>query len=305
MDQPTNSLWEKVTADAQLLTLPAVYLRLRAVLDDPDYAITDIEDVISMDPAVSTRLLRQVNSPYFGFASRIETIPRAVGLLGSQQVHDLVLATSVAQTFSGIPIEVMDMHAFWSRSVYCAAAARLLAANCNMLESERLFVAGLLRDIGHLVMYQSIPDESKEALLRARSDGRALYLVEREVVGFDYAQLGGALLYQWGLPEGLWEPVQLHITPEQSADYSLETSIVHLAGVLSDVGQTDDDECESLVSLVHPSVWQATGVTPEQCVAIQEEVERQIDDVMFLIFPGSKTVHPGSTAMGGRTSSLN
>jgi len=294
MDEPTNHLWKKVTADAQLLTLPAVYLRLRAVLDDPDYSISDIEGVISSDPAISTRLLRQANSPYFGFASKIETITRAVGLLGSQKVHDLVLATSVAQTFSGIPIEVMDMHAFWTRSVYSAAAARLLAVNCNVLESERLFVAGLLRDIGHLVMYQSIPDETKTALLRARADHRALYKVEREVVGFDYAQLGGALLQQWGLPKGLWEPVQLHVTPGQPADYALEASIVHLAGVLSDVGQTDEDERESFVSLVHPVAWQTTGLTPEQCAAIQDEVERQLDGVMYLIFPGSKTVHPGS-----------
>jgi HD-like signal output (HDOD) protein len=294
MDQPTNSLWEKVTTDAQLLTLPAVYLRLREVLDDPDYTVSDVQDAISSDPAISTRLLRQANSPYFGFASEIETISRAVGLLGSQQVHDLVLATSVAQTFSGIPIEVMDMHAFWTRSVYCAAAARLLAVNCNIIDSERLFVAGLLRDIGHLVMYQSIPDESIEALVRSQMERRALHEVEREVVGFDYAQLGGALLHQWGLPMSLWEPVQLHISPEQSADYSLQASIVHLAGVLSDVAQIEEDERDSFVSLANPFVWQATGLMPEQCAAIQEEVERQLDDVMFLIFPGSKTVHPGS-----------
>ncbi len=294
MDQPTNSLWGKVTADAQLLTLPAVYLRLRAVLDDPEYSTSDIEDVISMDPAIATRLLRQVNSPYFGIASKIETISRAVGLLGSQRVHDLVLATSVAQTFSGVSIEVMDMHAFWTRSVYCATAARMLAEHCNLQDSEQLFVAGLLRDIGHLVMYQSIPDESQEALLRARAERHALYRVERELVGFDYAQLGGALLHQWGIPRCLWEPVQLHVKPDQPADYSLEASIVHLAGVLSDVGQTDEDECESFLSLVHPYVWQVTGLMPEQCEAIKEEVERQLDDVMFLIFPGSKTVHSGS-----------
>ncbi|MGB5472521.1 MAG: HDOD domain-containing protein [Gammaproteobacteria bacterium] len=294
MDQPTNCLWERVITDAQLLTLPAVYLRLKEVLDDPDYAVSDVEGAISSDPAIATRLLRQANSPYFGFASKIETISRAVGLLGSQQVHDLVLATSVAQTFSGISIEVMDMHAFWTRSVYCAAAARLLAVNCNILDSERLFVAGLLRDIGHLVMYQSIPDEAKAALLRAREDGRSLYEVEREVVGFDYAQLGGALLQQWGLPKGLWEPVQVQVTPEQATEYSLEASIVHLAGVLSDVGQTEDDERDAFVQLVHPSVWESTGLTREQCAAIQDEVESQLDGVMYLIFPGSKTVHAGS-----------
>ena len=78
MDQPTNSLWEKVTADAELLTLPAVYMRLRTVLDDPDYAVSDIEEVIGSDPAIATRLLRQANSPYFGFASKIETISRCL-----------------------------------------------------------------------------------------------------------------------------------------------------------------------------------------------------------------------------------
>ncbi len=188
----------------------------------------------------------------------------------------------------------MDIHAFWSRSVYCAAAARLLATQCNMLERERLFVAGLLRDIGHLVMYQSIPDESKEALLRARTERRALYKVEREVLGFDYAQLGGALLHQWGLPGALWEPVQSHVTPEQPAEFALETAIVHLAGVLGDAGETDQDEGDPIVSLAHPCVWETMGVTPEQCAAIQIEVERQLDGVMYLIFPGSKTVHAGS-----------
>jgi HD-like signal output (HDOD) protein len=294
MNQPTCSLWEKVTADAQLLTLPAVYLRLREVLDDPDYAISDIEDVISSDPAIATRLLRQVNSPYFGLALKIETISRAVRILGSQQLHDLVLATSVAQTFSGIPVGVMDMHAFWTRSVFCAAAARLLAVNCNILDSERLFVAGLLRDIGHLVMYQSIPDESTAALLRARADRTPLHEVERDVIGFDYAQLGGALLHEWGLPQGLWEPVQLQLTPEQSAAHYPVASIVHLAGVLSDIGQTEEAAVDALVSLVDPFVWQATGLTPEQCAVVHEEVERQLDGVMFLIFPGSKTMHPGS-----------
>ena len=294
MDQSNNPLWEKVIAEAELLTLPAVYLRLRSVLDDPDYAVSDVEEVISSDPAIATRLLRQANSPYFGFTAKIDTLSRAVGLMGSQQVHDLVLATSVAQTFADIPVEVMDMHAFWTRSVYCAVAARLLAAKCNVLDSERLFVAGLLRDIGHLVMYQSVPDESTEALVHAQMERRALHEVERDVTGFDYAQLGGALLQQWGLPVNLWKPVQFHTSPEQSSDHLLESSIVHLAGMLSDIGQTDEFDGEAFVSQVDPFAWQVVGLTPEQCAVIKEEVEGQLDDVMFLIFPGSKTVHSGS-----------
>jgi HD-like signal output (HDOD) protein len=163
-----------------------------------------------------------------------------------------------------------------------------------MLDSERLFVAGLLRDIGHLVMYQSIPDESRAALLRARTEGIPLHEVEGAVIGFDYARLGGDLLQQWGLPKGLWEPVKLHNTPGQSADYSLEASIVHLAGLLSDVGQADEDEYNAFVSRVSQFAWLATGLTAARCAAIREAVECQLDGVMYLIFPGSKGMHPGS-----------
>ena len=205
-----------------------------------------------------------------------------------------MLATSVAQTITDIPIEVMDMHALWMRSVYCPVAARLPASKCDIHGGERLFVAGLLRDIGHLVMYQSCPVESADAVLRTQIDNRTLHAVERELLGFDYAELGGALLKQWGLPASRWEPVQFHMLPDQSTDYLLESSIVHLAGVLSEIAQDDALECDAFMPLVHPFAGQAVGLTTEQYAEVRVEVDSQLDDVMFMIFPGSKTVHPGS-----------
>jgi HD-like signal output (HDOD) protein len=288
-----SDLWEQVTTDAQLISLPAVYLQLKAVLDDPEYSMADVESIISQDPAITTRLLRQVNSAFFGFAGNIDRVSRAVSLMGSQEVHDLVLATSVAQTFEGVSIEVMDMHAFWWRSVYCAVAARLLATRCNVMLNERLFVTGLLRDIGHLIMYQSIPQESQQALVQAGESGKPLYQVERELMGFDYAKVGGALLEQWGLPQSLWEPVKLHVTPDQSTNYFIETAIIHMAGVLAEVADTEI-EPDDLVSLVDPEAWQATGVGLESYAAVRDEVDQQIDDVLYLIFPHSKTLHAGS-----------
>jgi HD-like signal output (HDOD) protein len=291
-----TKLWERFIDKAQLVSLPAVYLRLKSVLDDPDFTMADVEVVISQDPALTARLLRQVNSPYFGFTARIDTVSRAVGLLGTQQLHDLVLAASVAETFSGISSEVMDMHHFWRRSVYCATAARLLAAHCNIRESERLFLSGLLRDIGHLVMYQAIPDVSQLALTQAREQDRPLFMVERDVIGFDYGMAGGALLQQWQLPQSLWEPVEMHMTPERSTDYALDTALVYLAARLAehaDVGSGTDTDAEAqldvLVSSVHPGVWQTTGLAPEQFTTVMEETDRQIDEVMSLIFPRQTT----------------
>ncbi|MEZ5542661.1 MAG: HDOD domain-containing protein [Pseudomonadota bacterium] len=293
MDQPlTTPLWDKVTADAQLVTLPAVYLRLKEVLDDPDYTVADIEDAIGSDPAVAARLLRVANSPYFGFSAQVATIARAVGLLGSQQVHDLVLATSVAQTFAAIPIDVIDMHAFWTRSVYRAIAARTLAGHCRLPERERLFVGGLLLDIGHLVMYQSIPHEARAALQRADAEQRALHQVERELLGFDFARLGGELLARWGLPQSLWEPVMQHVRPAQQLDHAVETAVLHLAAQLCALGPADGEA--SCQSQAQPVAWQLTGLTPDLCPELQAAVEQQLEGVMFMIFPGSKTVHTGS-----------
>ena len=283
-------LWDRFIDKAQLVSLPAVYLRLKAVLDDPNFTMADVEGVISQDPAMTARLLRQVNSPYFGFASRIDTVSRAVGMLGTQQVHDLALAASIAETFEGVSSEVMDMHHFWRSSVYCATAARLLASRCDIRDSERLFLAGLLRDIGHLIMFQSIPDVTQLALTQARQQCLPLYVVERDMIGFDYGKAGGTLLQHWQLPQSLWEPVKLHMTPEKSSDYSLDTALVHLAGILAELADADADTCaemqnETLISRVHPSAWQITGLAPEQFIAVKEETDQQIDEVMSLIFP--------------------
>ena len=146
-------------------------------------------------------------------------------------------------------------------------------------------------------MYQSLPEESTEALLYSQVESRMLHEVERDVVGFDYAQLGGALLQQWGLPQSLWEPVNLHVTPDQSTNHFIETAIIHMAGVLADVADTEIDTDE-LVTLVDPEAWLTTGVGIEQFAAVRYEVDQQIDDVMYMIFPNSKTLHTGSQLHG-------
>ena len=147
-----------------LITLPAVYLRARAALQDPNASLAEAADVIACDPAMTARLLRIANSAFFGFAAPVQTVARAVNLLGTEQVHDLLLATSVSSVFAGVSRELVDMEVFWRRGVLCGVAARLLAARCNVLDSERLFVEGLLHDIGHLVLYRQLPAEAGEAL---------------------------------------------------------------------------------------------------------------------------------------------
>lgn len=281
------TVWEDISRNARLVSLPDVYLRLKAVLDDPNSNLADIAEVVGNDPAMTARILRIVNSAYFGLGSEVDTVSRAVSLLGSQEVHDLVLATSVAESFAGMSNEIVDMHKFWERSVVCAITSRELATLCNFLDSERLFVGGLLRDIGHLFIYQIAPQEARQAIELAREQGTPLYQAERALLGVDYAKVGADLMRKWQLPQSLWEPTEYQVEPEKSHDYDIFTNVIHIAAHLTE-GTDNGMGVDAALARVSGHAWQLTGLSPEQCAGIRNKVELQVAAVMHLIFPSLK-----------------
>lgn len=274
---------------AKLVSLPDIYLRLRRILADPDFTMAEVAVVISQDPAITMRLLRLVNSSLYGFTSRVETVSRAVVLLGARQVHDLVLATTVVHTFKMKLNEIIDMYGFWWRSVRCAVTSRQLAALAGGCDKDRLFVAGLLHDIGHLVMYQAIPELTFTAILAAREKGRPLHEIERELIGFDYQTAGGELLRQWSLPESLWETTMFHNEPDKAARYPRETSILHLGVLLTRAGSGEGVFNEGFLT-VQPSVWTATDLSPEVCIALFDQIDVETSEVVDLIFSGEEQI---------------
>lgn len=231
---------------------------------------------------MTARLLKVVNSSFFGFASTIETVSYAVTLLGPEQVHDLILATSVGRVFSGINSRVTNMDLFWRTSVYCGVASRLLSSYCNVLDTERLFVAGLLRDIGHLVMYIEVPDAVQQALSDSRREQRPLHSVERELIGFNYADVGYELMRAWKLPASLQEIVRHHPEPGRARHYPLETSIVHMASSLAVATKQDEG---TLAERIDPVAFQATGITPERIAHARQEIDDQTAMTLNLIHP--------------------
>jgi len=185
-----------------------------------------------------------------------------------------VLATSVADTFAGMSSDIMDMQTYWQRSIHCGVLARSLALECNVLDSERLFVAGMLRDIGHLIMYQSIPDLAQQAMASAAETGQPLFRVEQELIGLDYARVGGTLMRQWTLPESLRESTEFHVEPGRARDYPLETGIVHLAALMTEALDSDQGP-DVWQTRVDVAAWHATGLSQQQCIAALSEAARQ------------------------------
>ncbi|MDH3452740.1 MAG: HDOD domain-containing protein, partial [Gammaproteobacteria bacterium] len=218
-------------------------------------------------------------SAFFGFAAKVDTVSRAVSLLGTQQIHDLVLATSLASVFKSGPGHAIDIDAFWHRSVYRAVAAKLLAGHCNVLDAERLFVAGLLSDIGHLVMYLVIADEAEEARRESLQSARLLQVVERERLGFDCAEVGSELLAAWNLPDSLVTIVRHHLEPTQADDFALETAIVHIASHIAQAAENSE-----LQIRFNPAAIRIVGLSDAVIESLAEQVDSQVAEAVALIF---------------------
>lgn len=216
-----------------LVSPPHICVRITELLANPRADAREIGAVIAQDPSLTARLLRVVNSPFYGFRARVDSVARAVALVGHGAVHNLAVAVSAVKSFSNIPNDLVNMDTFWRHGVYCALIARACAARVRAPQPERLFVAGLLHDLGSLVLYQSRPEACRETLLIADGDEGVLYQAETEAFGFTHADLGGRLMTRWGLPAALADAVACHHAPASAELAPLEAAVLHLAEALA------------------------------------------------------------------------
>jgi HD-like signal output (HDOD) protein len=221
-----------INKSTELVSPPNTYLQLMDLLNDPDSSIDDISAVINTDPALTTRLLKIVNSPFYGFPSQINTISRAITIVGTRELIQLVLATTVIERFNGIPDDLIDMNVFWKHSLASAVTAKLLAKQAGQRATERFFIAGLLQNIGSLVLYQSMPEIAREAINSAEFGHELMHLAEQRLLGFDHTHIGQALVQKWRLPESLEKVVRFHHTPSEADKHELDVAIVHIADIL-------------------------------------------------------------------------
>ena len=244
-----------------LVSLPGVGLRVNEMVSDPNTTTTELGKVICQDPALAARLLRMANSPAYGLSTQVNTVTRAVAIIGMQQIRDLVLATSTMSAFDGISNPLVSLEDFWSHSLYCGAAAHLLAEQCQMKHAETVFLGGLLHDIGQLVIFHKEPERAKQALLLSieEHDDLALHIAEQEIFGFDHAEVGAALLRQWHFPELLIESVALHHAPEQARRFPIEIALVHIANSIATLAEIDSVSLDDAVQ-ISPEAWRVTGL---------------------------------------------
>ncbi|MCK5665266.1 MAG: HDOD domain-containing protein [Thiotrichaceae bacterium] len=215
----------------KLVSLPDVYYRLEALIEHPTSTVTDFAGVLASDPDLCARLLSLANSAFYSFPASIETVDKAVQIIGVRQVRELVLATSIIKVFEKMPLGMINMKSFWEHSVAVGVLAKSIGQYCNISQPERFYVAGLLHDIGRLVFYIKMPGLMHELLIQREAKEACLYKLEQESLGYSHAEAGGRLLENWRVPESIHEPVSFHHKPEQSLDFTQVTAAVHIADV--------------------------------------------------------------------------
>ena len=271
-----HSPLELVGPAARVPTLPQIYQQLTEALDNPRASTSHIAEVIGSDAGLTARLLRLVNSAFYCFPTKVESIAHAVTLVGTQQIRDLALATSVVRSFTGIPADLVDMQAFWLHSVATGVVARLLAGERREVNPERFFVAGVLHDLGRLLMYRTWPDEARATLDQARRTRGPLLEIERQVFGFDHGLATGVLLQAWGLPAALTEMTRDHHEPDAAA--TGDVAVLHVADVVAaalELGHTGGDAVPPL----SPLAWERLALAPAVVGSAARLSERQVAEV--------------------------
>ncbi len=217
----------------QLISLPEVYLRLQKIIDDPEHTREQIARIVTHDPSLAVRVLRLANSSYYSFPREIKSVSAAVGIIGEIDLRNLVLATSVVGSMSRLGNEGVNIDEFWLHSLRCGISARLIARAVGGANAEILFLAGILHDIGILVIYQQDALLARAVDQQISSKHQLRDQAEREMLGFDHAEVGALLGQSWGLSMEICELLRCHHQFQLAGKSQRDAMILSLANQLA------------------------------------------------------------------------
>ncbi len=272
-----------LTLASDLPSLPEVYFQVDQVLNDPSFSLEELADVIERDPGVSARLLRIANSALYGFPSRIETIQRAVTMIGTSEIRDMVLATAVISTFRDMPVGMVSMRSFWEHSIACGVAARQIASYRLEANVDRFYLVGLLHDIGRLLMHMALPEQMAELLFRHRQGEGHLIDLEQQSLGVTHAEVGAELLIGWDLPATLADVVRQHHNVVADPECSIETAVVHVADLLVNAMSMGSSGTR-LVPELNEYAWDRVGINVNDIPSLGESTAETFGEVVAVFF---------------------
>lgn len=257
-----------------LPTLPDTLSQMNRLVSNPNTTARQVGQLIASDPPVAAKTLKVVNSPFYGFPTRITTITHAIVILGFSTVRNLVLSSSVLQALGDKNCRICTK-AFWKHCVAVGAAAKVLAQMMGYQALEEFFIAGLLHDVGKIVISKYLVHDYERIETLVSEKDLLMYDAEDEVFhGVTHADIAGALFEQWSLPKGLVKSVMYHHTPSLAGDERRITSILHVADVLARsimLGNPGDRR----IPAVDTESWEETGLKPRDLDRLYPSIEKE------------------------------
>ncbi len=284
MDISIDKLIEK---SGTPVSLPDVFIKINQLTQDSKCSVADISRVAETDMSLSLRLLKIVNSPYYGFPSTIDSIPRAITIIGVQNLRDLTLATTTVDLFANNQTKQNHIRQLWRHSLFCAINSRLLAEALKLHHTERFFAAGLLHDIGRLILFQGIPETMHETIKQAARTGTALTTIEHALLGFTHTDIGCRIAHQWKLPESIIETIAYHHTPEKARQYPMETAIIHIANHMANTLDVESSIEVEDHGIDHYA-WKISGLNMETVYEVLSKAPEQFAELQTVLMPKTR-----------------
>ena len=275
------TLDEVIGKGQELPSLPEIYLRVSEQLEDESVTVQRIGDTVQHDPAIATRVLKMVNSAYYGLTSQVSSVAQAVSLLGRERLRHILIGSVLRGVFSsGQNNPAFSMQVFWQHSIKTAIIARELARQVQQIdEPESMFTAGLLHDIGKLLLINKFPQRvlaAEEDMMRHRSDQLS---AEFNQIGVTHTEVGQALMQQWGLPQLLIDCAACHHQSEHEGPNRHATHLVYLSNQLSHyVPPLDDDETRDILNDIEN--WNMSQLSFDQIASACQKADDMVFEVM-------------------------
>lgn len=263
---------KKIIMDTKTLpTLPSVIHKLNSLSDSDKSSVQEMARIVSSDQVLSARILRLANSPSYGFY-RVSTISNAMILLGVNVVKSLALSSSI------FAIMEKDSVGLWEHSLGVGVAANLIARKLGLPECEEIATAGLLHDIGKVIIRLKCSEAEKEILNLVQERQIFVMEAEQEIIGTDHAEVGGWLSKSWFLPDKLSEPIAYHHDVAKSENHRIKTATVHIADVLIKAGGFGNSG-DNFVPPIQKIAWDTLKLNEQILTELVDEVEDKLVEV--------------------------
>jgi putative nucleotidyltransferase with HDIG domain len=266
---------EVIARVRDLPSLPVIVMELLDTIGKDDIDIRTLADKVSHDQALTAKTLRLANSSFYGLPRKVTTIAQAISVLGFQSVRTLITAAAVTGSFTAPPGSSFDFSSFWRHALGTAVAARSLARHAHV-NVEFAFTAGLLHDLGRLVLVTCYPERYDEALAWRREQDSLILEAERHVLGTDHTVVGGALAEHWKFPSVIQKAVMCHHEPD-AKDAGVLAAVIHVADAISHGLDLSADPADA-VPPVSDQTWAGLALPSARLREILEEALVQFEE---------------------------